>query len=71
MGEGGSPTERDPASGGGVPPTERQPAEGANHYSLFQKSIVFSVNERENICIAGLNRRADYATDHDCKLPRS
>ena len=25
--------------------------------------IVFTVNEHENICIAGLNRRAGYATD--------
>jgi hypothetical protein len=24
--------------------------------------IVFTVNEQENICIAGLNRRAGYAT---------
>ena len=27
--------------------------------------IVFTVNEHRNICIAGLNRRAGYATAHD------
>ena len=26
--------------------------------------IVFTVNEHENICIAGLNRRAGYATGY-------
>ena len=28
------------------------------------KLIVFTVNEHKNICIAGLNRRAGYATDN-------
>jgi hypothetical protein len=32
------------------------------HYSFLWKLIVFTVNEHENICIAGLNRRAGYAT---------
>ena len=26
-----------------------------NHYSSLKKFIVFTVNERENVCIAGLN----------------
>ena len=30
------------------------------HYSFLQKLIVFTVIEYENICIAGLNRRARY-----------
>ena len=33
-----------------------------NHYSLLSKLTVFTVNEYENICIAGLNRQAGYAT---------
>ena len=31
-------------------------------YSFLLKLIVFTVNEHENICIAGINRRAGYAT---------
>ena len=30
--------------------------------------VVFTVNEHENISIAGLNRRAGYATDCDKKI---
>ena len=30
------------------------------HYSFLQILIVFTVNEHENICIVGLNRRAGY-----------
>ena len=30
--------------------------------------IVFTVNEHKNICIAGLNRQAGYATDCDLSL---
>ena len=33
------------------------------HYSFLQKLIVFTVNEHENICIAGLNRQAGYVTE--------
>ena len=29
----------------------------------ISEQIVFTVNEHENICMAGLNRRAGYATD--------
>ena len=32
------------------------------HYSFLQKLIVSTVNEQENICIAGLNLQADYPT---------
>ena len=32
------------------------------HYSFLQKLNVNTVNEHKNICIAGLNRRAGYAT---------
>ena len=32
-----------------------------NHYSFLYKLIVFTVNKCENICIAGLNRRAGCA----------
>ena len=34
------------------------------HYSFLHKLIVFTLNQHENICIAGLNRQAGYATDH-------
>ena len=38
-----------------------------NYYHYYQNyyhiiMIVFTVNEHENICIAGLNRRAGYVT---------
>ena len=36
------------------------------HYSFLWKLIVFTVNEHKNICIAGLNRRAGYATEYIC-----
>jgi hypothetical protein len=34
------------------------------HHSFLQKLIVFTVNDHENICLAGLNRWDGYATDY-------
>ena len=38
---------------------------------ISSKIVVFSFNEHENICLAGLNCRADYATGFRASLTRN